>query len=298
MNKVIFVIGPTAVGKSALAIELAKRLDGEIISADSMQVYKDMDIGTAKPSKEELKEVPHHLIDIVEPDKPWSVTEFIERTKELIADIISRKKLPIVCGGTGMYLNALLEGYSFPEIKKDDILRKKLEGEAKTYGSEHLYEQLKKIDPEAAKTIHFNDTKRIVRALEVYELTGKPMSQQRTRDQESLEFEPVVIGLDMDRDDLYKRIEARVDDMLAKGLVDEVRGLIKNGYDRDLTSMQAIGYKEVAEHLNGKYSYNEMVSILKQNTRNFARRQMTWFKRFKNVKWYDAKTLDPSSITV
>jgi len=291
INKVLFIIGPTAVGKSKLAIELANKLDGEIISADSMQVYFGMDIGTAKPSREELEEVPHHLINIIPPDKPWSVSDFVSNAKSMIEDIIKRKKLPIVVGGTGLYLNALIEGYSFPEIKKDAQVRLKLEHEAKVFGSLHLYERLKKIDPDSANSIHYNDAKRIIRALEVYALTGHPMSQLKSKDEEGLNFKPVTIGLDLDRHELYKRIEARVDDMLAKGLIDEVKGLIKEGYDPKLTSMQAIGYKEVAEHLHGKYTYDELVNILKQNTRNFAKRQMTWFRRFKDVNWFDVEKL-------
>lgn len=294
--RVLFIIGPTAVGKSKLAVELAKKLDGEVISADSMQVYIGMDIGTAKSSKEELEEVPHHLINIIAPDKPWSVSDFLNNAKQLIEDISSRGKLPIIEGGTGMYLNALIEGYSFPNIKKDEKVRLHLEDEAKKQGSPFLYEKLKKIDPETAEKIHFNDTKRIVRALEIYELTGQPMSKQATKDEANANFEPVIIGLDLERHELYKRIEARVDDMLAKGLIEEVSGLIKEGYDPKLTSMQAIGYKEVAEHLHGKYKREELVNILKQNTRNFAKRQMTWFRRFKNVHWFDVEKTSFDSI--
>lgn len=295
-NKVLFIIGPTAVGKSKLAIELAEKLNGEIISADSMQVYIGMDIGTAKPSKEELEEIPHHLINLIAPDKSWSVSDFVNNAKSLIEDIAKRGKLPIVAGGTGLYLNALIEGYSFPVIERDIEVRKKLEGEAKSFGSLHLYERLKKVDPETAVNIHYNDTKRIIRALEVFELTGKPMSQLRSKDEESLTFMPVIIGLNMDRHALYKKIEERVDDMLGKGLIDEVKNLIKEGYDPKLTSMQAIGYKEVAEHLHGKYTYDELVNILKQNTRNFAKRQMTWFRRFKNVNWFDIEKLKLGNI--
>lgn len=296
VNRILIIIGPTAVGKSKLAIELAKKLDGEIISADSMQVYIGMNIGTAKPTAEELEDVPHHLINLIAPDKPWSVSDFVNNTKGLIDDIAKRGKLPIVVGGTGLYLNALIEGYSFPEIKKNDEVRRRLEGESNSYGSLHLYEKLKKIDPDSAANIHFNDAKRIIRALEVYELTGKPMSKLRTKDEENINFKPIIIGLDMDRHELYKRIEARIDDMLAMGLVNEVRTLIKEGYDPKLTSMQAIGYKEVAEHLHGKYTYDELVNILKQNTRNFAKRQMTWFRRFKDVNWFEVDKLNMGDI--
>ena len=290
------MIGPTAVGKSKLAVELAKKLDGEIISADSMQVYIGMDIGTAKPSKEELEEVPHHLINVIAPDQPWSVSDFIVNSKRLIEEVAGRGRLPMVVGGTGLYLNALIEGYEFPEIKKDRNVRLKLEDEAKKQGSLYLYERLKKIDPETAAKLHYNDLKRVIRALEVYELTGQPMSKQVSKDLEERQFEPIVVGLDLERPKLYRRIEARVDDMLAKGLIDEVKSLIKEGYDPKLTSMQAIGYKEVAEHLHGKYTHDELVNILKQNTRNFAKRQMTWFKRFRDVHWFDVEKLSVGDI--
>ena len=296
MNKVLFIIGPTAVGKSKLAIELAQKLDGEIISADSMQVYFGMDIGTAKPSKEELEEVPHHLINIIPPDKNWSVSDFVSNAKNIIKEIIERGKLPIVVGGTGLYLNALIEGYSFPVIKADNNIRERHEGEAKAFGSVHLYEKLKKVDPDAASKIHFNDLKRISRALEVFEITGKPMSQLATKDVETLAFEPVIVGLDMDRKKLYEKIEERIDQMLKADLIGEVKGLISEGYDRKLTSMQGIGYKEVAEHLHGKYDHDELVNILKQNTRNFAKRQMTWFRRFKNVNWFNVEKLNTGDI--
>lgn len=296
INKVLIILGQTAVGKSKLAMELAKKLNGEIISADSMQVYKGMDIGTAKPSRQELSQVSHHLIDMINPDQTWSVSDFVAQTKTIIEEIISRGKLPIIVGGTGLYLNALIEGYAFPLIEANPEIRKKLEGEAKSFGSEHLYEKLKRTDPDAAAKIHFNDAKRIIRALEVIEVTGKPMSRAQTKNENSLPYELVIVGLEMDRKRLYEKIEARVDQMLAAGLIDEVRKLIKDGYDDKLSSMQAIGYKEVAGHLQGKYFYDEMVGILKQNTRNFAKRQMTWFRRFKNVKWFDVEKLNYNDI--
>ena len=296
INKVLIILGPTAVGKSKLAIELANKLDGEIISADSMQVYFGMDIGTAKPSKEELEDVPHHLINIIPPDKNWSVSDFISNARSIIEDIIKKGKLPIVVGGTGLYLNALIEGYAFPIVEANKEIRGRLEGEAKVYGSPHLYEKLKNVDPDAAAKIHYNDLKRIIRALEVYELTGKPISQAQSKDVEILPYEPVIVGLNMDRKILYERIEERVDKMLKAGLVEEVKGLIKEGYDKKLSSMQAIGYKEVAEHLHGKYTYDELVNILKQNTRNFAKRQMTWFRRFKNIHWFDVEKLNTGDI--
>lgn len=296
INQVLVILGPTAVGKSKLAIELAKKLNGEIISADSMQVYFGMDIGTAKPSREDLDEVPHHLINIIPPDKNWSVSDFVSNTKVIIDDIIKRGKLPIVAGGSGLYLNAFIGGYTFPVIEANNDIRVRLEGEAKAYGSPRLHEKLKKMDPDAAAKIHYNDLKRIIRALEVFELTGKPISKIQSKDEDSFPYEMTLVGLDMDRKKLYEKIEERVDEMLKAGLIDEVRSLIKEGYDKKLTSMQAIGYKEVAEHLHGKYTYDELVNILKQNTRNFAKRQMTWFRRFKNVNWFDVEKLNIGAI--
>jgi tRNA dimethylallyltransferase len=279
--KVLFILGPTAVGKSKLALELSRKLNGEIISADSMQVYKGMDIGTAKPSKLEQKEVPHHLIDIMSPEKPYNVSDFIEHTLKAIEDVQKRKKFPIVAGGTGMYLFALLEGFDLPEIKRDAPLRASLEAEDK----QKLHDRLALVDPVTAKRLHVNDKKRVIRALEVYEMTGKPMSALSAKGK-VLPFEPVLVGLTMDRERLYKKIEARVDEMLKSGLEDEVKALLKN-VDPDSTSMQAIGYKEIVKFLKNEWNRAEMVKMLKQNTRNFARRQMTWFRRFKDVIWYD-----------
>jgi tRNA dimethylallyltransferase len=289
--RVIFIIGPTAVGKSALAVELAKKYNGEIISADSMQVYKGMDIGTAKPTKEELKSIPHYLINIKDPKEYWSVTDFVEQTHLLIGIISAKKKLPIVVGGTGMYLFALLEGFSFPEIKKDEALREELEKERLPI----LYEQLKEVDPIAAAKINQNDKKRIIRALEVFELTGRPMSSI-TKSGTDLPFTTITIGLNMDRERLNKKIDSRIDKMIDRGLIEEVKNLVEQGCDERCTSMQAIGYKEVVEHLEGRTSKAEMIAKLKQDTRNFAKRQMTWFKRFKDVHWFDAENVNMSEI--
>jgi len=294
-NKVLFIIGPTAVGKSRLAVELARKLDGEIISADSMQVYRGMDIGTAKPAKDEMKGIPHHLIDIKDPDEAWSVSDFVARSRELIDDIVRRGKISIVVGGTGFYLNALIEGFSFPELKADKEIRDRLGKEAKDQGSLHLYERLKKVDPKTAERLHYNDTKRIIRALEVYEVTGRPMSELESKGNR-LPYQVRLIGLNMDRGALYKKIEERVDKMLDKGLMDEVKGLLEKGYDKHLPSMQALGYKETIDHLKGKYDHKTYVELLKKNTRNFAKRQMTWFRRFRDVQWFDVEKLSISNI--
>lgn len=278
----IIILGPTAVGKTKYSIEYAKEFNGEIISADSMLVYREMDIGTAKPTKEEQQGIPHHLIDIRNPDEYWTVSDFVRECQMANDKIQIKSKIPIIVGGTGLYIKSLLEGYSFPVVKANPEVREKLEKLPLTT----LYSQLSNIDPSAAKKIHPNDKKRIVRALEVYEITGKPISElQKSRVARVKGQGPRIIGLNMDREKLYQRIEKRVDIMLNKGLVDEVKGLMAKGYTRDLKSMQALGYKEVIDYLDNKYSYDEMVILLKQKTRNFARRQMTWFNRFNNVNW-------------
>ncbi len=283
----ISILGPTAVGKSKLAVEIAKKINGEIISADSMQVYRGMDIGTAKPTLKECQEIPHHLIDIRNPDEEWTVSDFVEQTNKLTSEIEKRSKTPIIVGGTGLYLWALLEGYSFPMAPADKEIRGKLE----KLPLSTLYAQLTTIDPEAAKKIHPNDKKRIIRALEVYELTGEPISklqENRTQNTEHRTQDTILIGLILPREELHLRINKRVDQMIAEGLIDEVKGLLAKGYSKDLPSFQALGYKEAVNYLDGKWSKEEMITELKKRTRNFAKRQMTWFKRFKNVKWFEA----------
>lgn len=279
--KTIIILGPTAVGKTRLAVELAKKLNREIISADSMQVYRGMDIGTAKPTKEEQQEIPHHLIDICNPDEEWTVSNFIDQTKQLI----SRPPQKIIAGGTGLYLWSLLEGYSFAVVEADPELREKLSKEP----LDKLYKKLQEVDPKAAEKIHANDQKRIVRALEVFEITGEPISKLRSKNTSHIShISPLLIGLNLPREELYKRIEARVDNMIAKGLIEEVKGLLAKGYSKNLKSFQALGYKEVCEYLDGKWDKVKMIEELKKRTRHFARRQLTWFRRFKDIKWLPA----------
>jgi tRNA dimethylallyltransferase len=281
VNKPIIILGPTATGKSALAVELAKKINAEIISADSMQVYRGMDIGTAKPTQEERQNIHHHLIDIKNPDETWTVSDFVEQTNRLLKDPGNKY---IIAGGTGLYLWTLLEGYSFPVAPADKELRQRLEKEPLTT----LSSRLSTIDPQAAAKIHPNDKKRIVRALEVYELTGIPISKiQQTRDSRQVTRDAMLIGLNLPREALYKKIDQRVDQMVEKGLIEEVEGLLAKGYTKGLPSFQALGYKEVVAYLNGKWSKEEMINELKKRTRIFARRQMTWFKRFKDVKWFE-----------
>ena len=287
-SKILIILGQTAVGKSALALKLAQKLGAEIISADSMQVYRGMDIGTAKPSKEEQKLVPHHLIDIRNPDEEWTVSDFVSETTTLAT---LATQLPshlatnyIIVGGTGLYLWSLVNGYTFPKVGADKKIREKLERLPLTT----LYSQLSTIDPVSAAKIHPNNKKRIIRALEVCEITGKPVSQEKEKPRllaSGLNIK--ILGLSLPREILYQRINERVDQMIAKGLINEVTGLLAKGFAKNLPAFQALGYKEVIEFLDGKWNQEKMVYELKKQTRHFAKRQMTWFKRFTGAKWFD-----------
>ena len=284
----LVLLGPTATGKSRLAVELAAQIKGEIISADSMQVYRGMDIGTAKPSVEERQAIPHHLIDIRNPDQAWTVADFIEETQRLVREIINNKHFPMIVGGTGLYLWSLIEGFSFPIVPADKELRTRLEEEPLA----NLYSRLSTIDPAAVEKIHSNDKKRIIRALEVYELTGSPISKLQKFGGISPHLrvgnhQPILVGLNLPREELYQRINQRVDQMIVTGLIEEVQALLRKGYAKDLPSFQALGYKEVVEFLEGKRTREQMIEELKKRTRHFARRQMTWFKRFKSVRWFE-----------
>lgn len=293
MKNLIIIVGPTAVGKTALSIEIAKRFDGEVISADSMQIYRGMDIGTAKATAIEMENIPHHMIDIVSPDSEFSVSDFKLGAYRCMDEIYARGKLPIVVGGTGLYVNSIVYKLDFADSGSDMEVRKKYYDYVETYGNEYIYEKLLEIDPDTAKRLNLNDTKRIVRALEVYELTGEPMSKTyKNFREENDEFNLVYIGLNMERSSLYERINRRVDIMLENGLVEEVTHLLSNGYRPDSTAMKAIGYKEVVEYLEGRVSYEEMVETLKQNSRRFAKRQLTWFKRDSRVVWFDVDSYE------
>ena len=282
---VIAIVGPTAVGKTALSLKLARELNGEIISCDSMQIYRHMDIGTAKPTKEEMAEIKHHLIDIKNPDEPFSCADYAILAKEAINDIISRGKTPIFCGGTGLYLDSVIEIESFSSGVKDDEYRAELEALARREGNEALHKKLADVDEISASEIHPNNVKRVIRALEIYKCTGKPKSLW---DKESKSAEPpynatVFFLTCKDRDLLVQRIEKRVDIMLEQGLLDEARYLFENGYlNKDYTSYSAIGYKELEPYLRGEALLDECVERLKISTRQYAKRQITWFGRKKN----------------
>ncbi|MEW9667729.1 tRNA (adenosine(37)-N6)-dimethylallyltransferase MiaA [Ammoniphilus sp. 3BR4] len=285
-EKLLVIVGPTAVGKTALSIDLAKELSGEIISGDSMQVYKGMDIGTAKITKEEMESIPHYLIDIIYPHEAFSVADFQHESRRLITDMNYRGKLPMIVGGTGLYIQSVIYEYQFSEAQKDHSLRDALEKFAEEHGKEALHQRLQSIDPITAERLHPNDVKRVIRALEIYQLTGKPMAEFQQRSPES-PYQLCLLGLTMERSVLYERINRRVDIMVEQGLVDEVRRLLDEGYHKGLQSMQGIGYKEMVEHLEGTLSLDEAVELIKKNSRNFAKRQLTWFRSMKDITWQD-----------
>lgn len=282
----IILTGPTAVGKTKLSIELAKAVNGEIISADSMQVYKHMDIGSAKIKKEEMCGVPHHLIDVLEPDEEFHVVRFQEMAKQAMEEIYAKGKVPILAGGTGFYIQAVVKDIDFSKETEKSPVREELEKLAEEKGYEYLHERLQQVDPKSAEKIHANNVKRVIRALEYFELTGKPISLHN--EEEAAKESPYNVTyfvLNDVRERLYERIDARVDTMLQEGLVEEVSGLAKKGYTKDMVSMQGLGYKEILSYLDGSYTLDEAVYILKRDTRHFAKRQLTWFKREKDVIW-------------
>ncbi len=288
MNRVIVIVGPTASGKTALSISLAKEMNGEIVSADSMQIYKYMDIGTAKPDLEEMSGIKHYLIDEVNPDEEFSVARFKELATKYIDEILDKGKQPIVVGGTGLYINSLLYNIDFSETVSDWELREELKKEALEQGNEYLHEKLKSVDPIAAEKIHKNDLKRIIRALEVYEYSKKTITEhQEVSRQIPSKYEFYTYGLKMDRERLYNRINQRVDIMFERGLIEEVKGLVSMGYDKHSVAMQALGYKELLLYLRDEISLDDAKEIIKMGSRRYAKRQITWFKKTEGVKWID-----------
>ena len=289
--KVIVICGPTASGKTALSIEVAKKINGEIISCDSMQIYKDMNIGTAKPTKEEMGEIKHYLIDYVLPTERYSVAEYKKDAKKAIKEVIEKGKTPIIVGGTGLYVDSLIYEIEYPEIKFDEEYRKKLEKEVEVEeeGLEKLYEKAKKIDPIAIQKISKTDKKRIQRVLEIYHATGKTKTEQEIISrQKEPEYAYKVYGLLWDRQKLYDRINLRVDIMIEQGLIEEVKTILKK-YSEFPTAMQGLGYKEVVQYLNKEITKEEMIEKIKQETRRYAKRQMTWFRKNKQTIWLNAE---------
>ncbi|OZI11472.1 tRNA (adenosine(37)-N6)-dimethylallyltransferase MiaA [Bacillaceae bacterium SAS-127] len=285
-EKLIVLIGPTAVGKTALSIELAHRFNGEIISGDSMQIYRGMDIGTAKIKEAEMEGIPHHLLNIKDPDESFSTAEFQTIVREKITDISSTGKLSMIVGGTGLYIQSVIYDYHFSDRGKDDQFRLDLEKEVDSRGKQALYEELVSVDPEAANHIHPNNVRRVIRALEIYRTTGKKMSEYQAEQQPDLLYDTVIIGLTMDRALLYERINDRIDQMMDEGLLEEVKGLWDKGI-REGQAVQAIGYKELFSYFRNEVTLEEAVEQLKQNSRRYAKRQLTWFRNKMNVHWFD-----------
>lgn len=285
--KLLVLVGPTAVGKTSLSLRLAELYDCEIISGDSMQVYRGMDIGTAKASQEERRRVPHHMIDIHEPDYPFSAAEFQSEVKRCIRDIHARGKLPFLVGGTGLYIEAVCYDFQFVEGGVDEAFREEQRQYALRHGAEALHAKLMEVDPVTAARLHPNDQRRIIRALEIAHVSGKPLSEQLDGQKKQSPYELCIIGLTMERQLLYKRIEDRVDAMIEQGLVEEVRGLLERGCTPGMVSMQGLGYKEIVAYLQGDCSLEEAVELLKRNTRRFAKRQLSWFRHMKDIFWVD-----------
>lgn len=285
--KILVIVGPTASGKTRMAVELAQRHNGEVISADSMQIYRTMDIGTAKPTKEEMGGIPHHMIDVADPEEDFSVARYVEMAARCVDDVLARGKLPIVAGGTGLYIDSLLSGRTFAPFSPDSALRGELERELAEKGGQAMLEALAQVDPEAAQRLHPNDHKRIIRALEVYRSTGKTITQHN-RETQAIppRYDALTIGLAFqDRQAMWRRIDQRVDEMVAAGLEDEVRRLLTSGISPKCTAMQAIGYKEFTQALSGEMTWQEAADVVKLRSRQYAKRQLTWFGRNPNTRW-------------
>lgn len=284
----IILTGPTAVGKTKLSIQLAKAVNGEIISADSMQVYKRMDIGTAKITKEEMQGVRHYLVDELEPTEEFNVVVFQEMAKKAMAKIYQQGKIPIVVGGTGFYIQALLYDIDFSVHDSKETYRSKLQQYHEQYGSQYLHDMLKSVDPEYAKTVHANNTKKVIRALEYYKETGQKLSDHNlAQRQKESPYQAAYLVLNDDRQKIYERIDERVDEMIQQGLEEEVRTLVAKGCTKDMVSMQGLGYKEFFDYFDNKISLEEVISLIKRDTRHFAKRQLTWFRRERDVVWFN-----------
>lgn len=284
MPQVLAIVGPTASGKTTLSILLAEKLHGEIISADSRQIYRLLNIGTAKPAPEELKRIRHHFIDIFDPDQEYNAAEYGQHAREKIEKLLQQGVKPIIIGGSGLYIRAIIDGF-FDGPGKDPEIREKLEREAKESGAQLLFEKLKRVDPVSAAKMDATKVRRVVRALEVYYATGKPISDLHSIQESKASFEVLQYGLEWERRTLYDRINQRVDEMVEKGLVEEVRELIARGYLSGMNALNTVGYKEAFDFIEGKLTKEEMVRLIKQNTRHFAKRQLTWFRADKRIRW-------------
>lgn len=288
--KVIVIVGPTCSGKTDLSLILAEKLNTEIISADSRQIYKYLNIGTAKPGTKILKKIKHHFIDILNPDDDYNVSKFENDSLKIIERLLSGKKIPVVVGGSGLYIKALIDGI-FNSAEADHGYRKYLTEQKKLFGNEYLYEELKKIDPESAKKMLPQNWKRIIRALEVFHLSGKTIGYHQKEYSRNLKINFRQYGISWEREVLYKRIEARVDEMIEKGLISEVEKIIKKGYSKNLNSLNTVGYKEIISYLSSEISLEKAIELIKRNTRRFAKRQLTWFRKDKRIIWFEIKSL-------
>ena len=288
-NPLIVILGPTASGKTSLSVKIAKEIDGEILSTDSRQIYKEMEIGTATVTKEEMQGVPHHMLGISKPDKTLNLAEYTQIALKEIDQIYARKHVPILAGGTGLYMSAIMEGYDVPKVPPNEKLRKMFYKEADEKGPSYIHDKLKKLDPQAAKSIHPNNLRYVIRALEINQSTGLNKNDAKAR---KSRFSSFLIGIDWPRDQLYKRINKRVDIQAENGLIDEVKELLKKGYDENLPSMSSLGVKEIIPYIKGKMPLEECLDVLRQGTRNYAKRQMTWFRRYNNVHWLSPSELE------
>ncbi len=288
-QKVIVIVGPTCSGKTSLSLKIADKINSEIISADSRQIFKYLDIGTAKPSQDELKKVRHHFIDILDPNVNYNVSKFEEDSLLLINLLIKKNKVPIVVGGSGLYIRALIDGL-FSSVDADEDFRSNLNKKRELYGNEFLYEELKKVDPVSASKMLPQNWKRVVRALEVYHLSGKSISDLQEEHEREQQYDFRLHGLMWERQILYKNIEDRVDFMIEKGLVEEVKNLLNSGFDKSLNSLNTVGYKEIISYLENEYSLERAIELIKRNTRRFAKRQLTWFRADKRIVWHDVKS--------
>ncbi|QTL98303.1 tRNA (adenosine(37)-N6)-dimethylallyltransferase MiaA [Iocasia frigidifontis] len=293
----LVLLGPTGVGKTGLSLKIARRMKFEIISADSMQIYRGMDIGTAKVSNEDRKVVRHHMIDIIEPDDDFSVADYKTLVDKLIPEIVKRGTRPMLVGGTGLYIKSVMRGFLFPEMKINKKLRSQLFQEAEDKGNIYIHNKLKEIDPELADKLHPNDLRRVIRGIEVYEETGKTTSYFKKKQTETPDrYKSLKIGLHRERSELYKRINQRVDKMIEDGLIEEVERLLEDGFKISGTALQGLGYKEIISYLKGEYDLAEAVRVLKRDTRHYAKRQLTWFRRDKSIKWINLSLLDSEEV--
>jgi tRNA dimethylallyltransferase len=284
---VVFIAGPTAVGKTKYAIEVAKAIDGEIVSADSMQIYQYLDIGSAKPTSEELAQAKHYLVDEIDPAAQFSAAEYQLLAKQYINQIFDAGKVPVVSGGTGLYLNSLIYEMDFSVMPRQEGFREALEKEAEEFGVNYVHDKLKALDPDAAERIHPNNLKKVIRAIEVYQSTGEGIREFSESLVETREFRCILIGLTRDREELYQRIDQRVDLLVQEGLIDEVKSLLCRGLTENSLSMKGIGYKEVIAYLHGEYDLAEAIRLVKRNTRHYAKRQMTWLRRYPQMQWFN-----------